>query len=28
VVWTMKSPADWEKARAHADNMIFEGFEP
>ena len=28
VAWTMKSPADWEKAKPHADNMIFEGFEP
>ena len=26
--WTVKSAGDWEKARAHCDNMIFEGFRP
>ena len=28
IVWTMKSADEWAKTKPHADNMIFEGFEP
>lgn len=26
--WTVRTPQDREKARAHADQMVFEGFQP
>jgi glycerophosphoryl diester phosphodiesterase len=28
IAWTMRSADEWSAAKAHADNMIFEGFEP
>ena len=28
VAWTIRSEADWDAHKAHADNMIFEGFRP
>jgi glycerophosphoryl diester phosphodiesterase len=28
VAWTVREPAQWEAARPHADNLIFEGFRP
>lgn len=27
LAWTVRAPADWDLVRAHADNMIFEGFQ-
>jgi len=26
VAWTTRSPAEWDKVKAHCDNQIFEGF--
>lgn len=28
VAWTARSPADWDRVKAHCDNVIFEGFSP
>ena len=28
MTWTVRTPADRERARAHADQMVFEGFRP
>ncbi len=28
ITWTARSQADWDAARPHADNVIFEGFVP
>jgi len=27
VAWTVRSPDEWERVRAHCDNLIFEGFQ-
>jgi glycerophosphoryl diester phosphodiesterase len=26
VAWTVRDPAEWDKVKAHCDNLIFEGF--
>ncbi len=28
ITWTVRTPADWEKARAYTDQITFEGFDP
>ena len=28
ICWTARSPADWDRVKAHCDNLIFEGFSP
>ncbi|HYM31537.1 MAG TPA: glycerophosphodiester phosphodiesterase [Candidatus Cybelea sp.] len=28
LTWTVRSPAQWDKAKAHADNLIFEHWRP
>ncbi len=28
ITWTVRSPADWQKARLYTDQITFEGFDP